>query len=156
MATMTTKSAVPTRRFPQFALSHSIDSPPLIYRGQLRRLLVGAEKHVQRRHVDDDGGDKTDGMKLPMDRRADLIDGQRNDISQKALITNGERRPTSAVHLTPDGGHGRETRRAEQIERKEGIARPTVESKREIGSGARRRAVLIENAQRADDVLLRD
>ena len=111
---------------------------------------------VHRRHVDDDGGDKTDGMKLPMDRRADLIDAKRNDISQKTLITNSERCPSRAVHLTTDGGHGRETRRAEQIERKEGITSPAVERKREIATGARRRAVLIENAKRADDVLLRD
>ena len=122
---------------------------PLTDRGQLRRLLVGAEQHVENGHVNHDGGDQPHGMKLPVDGRANLVNAQRHNVRQKALVSNGERRPSRAVHLLFDGTHGREARRAKQIEGQEGITRqPSRES--------RVNAIGIKDLHCADDVLLRD
>ena len=125
----------------------------LYLRGELRGFLIRLEEHVDDACKQDHADDHTEDIGMAGEEAAELVDHEGDDIRKAALIADGEPGPLRAVHLALDGADGREARSAQQVEHEEGVAGDAGEGVHQVLID-RSVAAAIENAKRADNVLL--
>ena len=95
-----------------------------------------------------------------------LVDEESHDPAEAALVADGEPEPLGVVHLPADGAHGGEARGAQHVERDERAHGAHVERAGDgehagkslpHGDGVLRGAAeAVQDAERGDEVLLRD
>ena len=119
-------------------------------------LLIRANQQVNQHAEDDNRRNRAQTeRRFAAEQPAKLIDDHADGVSKAALPADCRPGPLGVVHLALDGADGREARSAQQVEHQEGIAADAVERLAE-GLVNGQLAAAIEDAERADDVLLGD